>query len=170
MIFELIAAVALAAAGVGVAMLLRRLAPVLPKWIVPAAAGVGMIGYAVWSEYSWHARTVAALPEGVEVLEKIESRAPWRPWSYVAPQVLRLSAVDVADARRNPAAPGMVMTNVILMERFAPTIVAPVLVDCVEGRRADIADGVEFDEDGVPRPDRWLPLEDGDALRDALCV
>ncbi|MEM6439176.1 MAG: hypothetical protein AAF763_05695 [Pseudomonadota bacterium] len=170
MIFELIAAIVAAVAAAGLAMLLRRVAPAAPKWLVPAAAGAGLLGYSIWSEYSWHGRTVAALPEGVVVLEAIESRAMWRPWSYAAPQVLRFSAIDAGAARRNPDVPHMVIANVILMQRFAPTVVAPVLVDCAGGRRADIADGVAFDEDGAPRVDRWRRMDEGEPLRAALCA
>lgn len=170
MIFELIAAVVAAVAGAGIAMLLRRMIPAVPKWVVPVAAGAGMLGYSIWSEYTWRDRTVAALPDGVVVMEEIESRALWRPWTYAAPQVLRFSAVDAAAARRNPSAPGLVMANVILMQRFAPTIVAPVLVDCAEGRRADIADGVDFDDDGVPVVEAWRPMDEEEPLRAALCA
>ncbi|MEM1313092.1 MAG: hypothetical protein AAGI51_00950 [Pseudomonadota bacterium] len=170
MIFELIAAVVAALSGAGIALLARRMVPASPKWIVPVAAGAAMLGYSIWSEYTWRDRTVAALPEGVVVMEEIESRAMWRPWTYAAPQVLRFSAVDAAAARRNPDVPSMVMANVILMQRFAPTIVAPVLVDCAEGRRADIADGVEFDDDGAPLVEAWRPMAEEEPLRAALCA
>jgi hypothetical protein len=45
-----------------------------------------------------------------------------------------------------------------------------VLVDCTRGRRADIADGVDFDARGVPRPARWTRLASGDPLLRALCA
>lgn len=168
---ELVAAVALGAAAAGVVMLLNRLVGGrLPRWATPAATGLAMIGYAVQSEYAWYPRTVAGLPEGVEVLTAVESDALWKPWTYAAPQVLRFAAVDAAGARTNPAAPGMVLAEVYVFERFAPTARAPVLVDCAERRQADVADGVPFDADGVPRPERWSPLPEGAPLLAALCA
>ena len=67
MLFELIAAVVTGVALAGVAMLLRWLSRgLLPKWIVPTMAGLGMLGYSIWSEYSWFDRMNLALP-GIEV-------------------------------------------------------------------------------------------------------
>lgn len=167
---ELVAAVALGAAVAGVAMLLNRLlGGRLPRWATPVAAGLGMLGYTVQAEYAWYPRTTAALPPGVEVLTAIESAAPWKPWTYARPQVLRFSAVDAAGKRTHPEAPGLVLAEVYLFERFAPTASAPVLVDCDGARQADIADGVAFDAAGAPQPELWRPLPPDAPLLSALC-
>jgi hypothetical protein len=170
MILEFVATLALGFAAGGVALLLRRLSGGrAPAWLVPVAAGAGMLGYAVWSEYTWFPRTQEALPQGVEVIATAESSVVWKPWTLIWPQTTRLLAVDAAGARTHEAAPGWVIADVLAMERFAPSAAGPVLVDCTEGRSAELADGVEFDADGVPRPESWTELAADDPLLDALC-
>src|SRR5690606_22292277 len=83
MFFELIAAVVAGVAVAGIAMGLRWISRgFLPKWIVPAAAGLGMLSFAIWSEYSWFERNVATQPTGVIVAWNNEQRSFLRPWSY----------------------------------------------------------------------------------------
>ena len=91
MFFELIATITIGVGAAGVAMLARRLSGRrLPGWVTPVTAGAAMIGFVLWAEYSWYGRTVAALPDGVEVATANESRQVYRPWTYVAPLTDRL--------------------------------------------------------------------------------
>ena len=167
---ELIAAIALGAGAAGVAMLARRLAPALPRWCVPAAMGLGMIGYAIWLDYAWFGQSREALPDGFEVVVSVEDSAAWKPWTYLAPTVSRFAAVDVATAKHNAARPDLVIADIVLFQRYVKPSKVPVLVDCPGRRRADISDGVDFDADGVPQTDRWIDLDAGDPLLVALCA
>ncbi len=68
MFLELIATIFAGIACAGVAMLLnlatgRR----LPRWILPIAAGAGMIAMTISNEYTWFDRTAERLPDGVEI-------------------------------------------------------------------------------------------------------
>ncbi len=169
MLIDLIATVAAGFGAGGVALLLRRMSGGrLPGWITPTAAGLAMIGYQIHADYDWRDGAEAALPDGVTVLREIETTAWWKPWTLVFPYVNRFSAVDVAAARTHPDAPGMKLAQIYLMAQRAPTIALPVLVDCVEGRWADIADS-RFDADGMPQDPNWVEMPADDPMRAALC-
>lgn len=169
MILDFIATVCAGFALAGVALALRALSRRrLPAWIVPAAAGLGMLGFAVWNEYTWYPRTVAALPDGVVVARAQEESAPWRPWSYVRPIVTRFSAVDTRVSRTNPGAPGQVLTTVVLVGRWQPGMTVPVLFDCESSRRAPLTGDTplaEIDGTGLS----WEELPPTDETLRAAC-
>ena len=108
--------IAVFAAGFGAAGLVLCLNIItrgrLPKWVMPVAAGAAMIGFTIWSEYTWYPRTLLTLPEGIEVAETYEHSAFYRPWTYAKPFVNRFLAVDQATLRRNDQVEGQVMASV----------------------------------------------------------
>lgn len=170
MLIELIATLALGAAVAGIVLLLSRFSKSnLPRSFAPVAAGIAMIGFQVWSEYAWFDRTASALPSGIKVTEQYTQAVPWRPWTYLMPQVNRFVAVDVETARRHPNQPDQVMADVFLFTRFAPTVSVPQLVDCKTSRRADIADGVKFGDSGQVLDPGWTEAGADDPLLAALC-
>lgn len=155
MLFELIAVVAAGFMGGGVASVARRVAKGLPRWTVPFAAGGAMMIVAVSLEYSWFSRTAQSLPDGVEVALTHESRAPWRPWTYVAPFVDRFIAVDRASVRTHEAAPDLRMVDLVAFARWSAPQRLGVVLDCEDGRRADLVPGVTFGEDGRIEGATW---------------
>jgi hypothetical protein len=170
MLLEFIAAIAL---GLGVAGLVLGLnfatGKRLPGWLMPAAAGVAMIGFMVYMEYSWQARTSAQLPAGVEITA-VSSESSWyRPWTYLKPLSLRMVAVDTRRQRTNPAQPDWVMTTVILMGRWMPAREIPVVFDCANARRADLHSGVELGPDGQLIGADWRQLPTDDPALRASC-
>ncbi|SDE13891.1 hypothetical protein [Aquimonas voraii] len=170
MLFELIAVIASGFCLAGLALTLRwLLRGRLPTWLVPAAAGLGMLSYSVWSEYSWLERARSTLPVTAEVVSTNEVRAWYRPWTYVVPQVNRLIAIDRAELKRNPAQPGKVLAGVLLMGRWEPTRKIGVMFDCVEAKRADLLDGVQFDDSGALQGAHWIDLAAGDPLLAVAC-
>lgn len=165
--------IAIIAAGFGLAGLalslniaLRRR---LPQWIVPAAAGAGMLLMAIWFEYSWFERTTGTFPEGVAVASTHQARSWYRPWTYVAPLTNRLIAVDHRADRRHADRPGQVMTRVVLAGRWEPTRQFGVVFDCTARRRADLLDGVELGADGNLRNADWRQLGDDDPVLREAC-
>lgn len=170
MLFELIAAVVAGVALAGVAMMLRWLSRgFLPKWIVPAMAGLGMLSYSIWSEYSWFDRMNIALP-GLAVSWKNEQTAFWRPWSYIEPVTTRFTAVDLKSAKRNPNQPGLVMIDILLLARWQPVTPVRVVFDCQNARRADLVDGnVSIADDGSLVGAEWTKLEPDDAALKIAC-
>ncbi|SIO45281.1 hypothetical protein SAMN05444722_2248 [Rhodovulum sp. ES.010] len=166
MFLELIASFVAAFAAAGIVLVLNRATGRrLPRWLVPVAAGAAMIGYAVWSEYSWASRTVAGLPEGVVEVDRVAERRPWKPWTYLAPQVTRLMAADVAGAATREDAPGVRLVTLYAFARWQPTRSIPVLVDCDAAARADVTDAAL----AAPAQADWRPLGPDDPLIRAVC-
>jgi len=98
MIWELVATVFAGLGGAGIALLIRKLSKqAAPKWLVPAFAGLCMLGFQVQGEYDWYDHQTGLLPTGVVVVKAVEEKAIWRPWSYVFPQTTRFIAADVAN-------------------------------------------------------------------------
>jgi hypothetical protein len=141
----------------------------MPRRLLPLAVGIGMLGYAVWSEYSWASRTAAALPAGVEVIERLPQRSPWRPWTYLAPPHTRMVAIDRGAIRRNPAHPDIVLVDLVLLERWLPARRVVRLIDCTGPRTADVTDPAAFAEGGLPPADAWSPLRPEGPLARAVC-
>ena len=130
MFFELIATFAAGIAAAGLALIANHLTGGrLPRWTLPVAAGIAMLGYTIWSEYTWGPRTRAALPEGVEVLMTVEEARFWKPWSYVIPQTTRIMALDRASVQTNAQAPGILSADLYFFARWTPPAKRPQLVD-----------------------------------------
>lgn len=170
MLMELIATFALGFAAAGVVMTLRRFSALrLPRWSTPVAAGLAMIGFTLWSEYTWYSRTEAALPESFAVVTKHEHSSMFRPWTQLAPFVDRFSAVDTKALRRNEQQPGQVMTEVLMVARHGSNAKLPVLIDCPGTRRADLSDGMKFNEAGALVDADWHELTSDDPLLKTIC-
>ncbi|MCU9839709.1 MULTISPECIES: hypothetical protein [Ruegeria] len=170
MFLELIGTLVAGLALAGVVMALNRLlGGRLPRWLAPVAAGCGMIGVTIASEYGWYARTRAPLPDAMQIIETVESRALYRPWTYVVPFVNRFAAIDAGSVRTNPAQPGQRLVDLYLFGRWAPVSKLPVLVDCDGFRRANLADGAEFGADGAVLNADWRQPPAGDPLIVATC-
>lgn len=170
MLFELIAVVVAGFAGAGIALLARRAFSLLPRWLVPLFAGAAMLATAISLEYSWYGRTVAGLPEGVEVGLAHENRAPWRPWTYAVPYVDRFIAVDRRSALTHEAAPGQRIVNLYVFGRWAPTQRVRAVFDCEAGRRADLVAGVRLAEDGAIEGATWHETGLDDPVTRAACA
>jgi hypothetical protein len=161
-------AVGLTMAGIGlVARHLSRWR--LPKWIVPACAGVGMLFYAIWSEYTWFDRTILRLPDGVVVASVGQDRAFWRPWTYAAPITARFIAVDRRSLKPDAEQPGFVAVDIVLMARWVDPIPVKALFDCNGHRRADMLPGVSLGPDGTLQGGNWYQLSADDPVMAATC-
>lgn len=64
MFWELIATFIAGLGASGIVLSLRLIFKKIPKWLVPAAAGLGMIGFGVFNEYDWYRHTSTRLPGG----------------------------------------------------------------------------------------------------------
>ncbi len=166
MIFELIATFAVGIGAAGLALVAGHLSRGrLPRYVAPIVAGIAMLIYAVWSEYTWAERTVGTLPESVEVLVSVDETRFWKPWTYVVPQTTRLMVLDRAGVQTNPAAPSMLLADIYLFGRWAPPVKRPQLVDCANGARADVSEEALSD----PSQAEWMAVGAEDPLIKALC-
>ena len=164
MFFVLVGVVFAGLAGAGAAMIAGRITRGrLPRWTVPAAAGLAMLAATIASEYGWYPRVRAALPDGLVVVDAAETRAPWRPWTYLRPFVSRFVALDTAMVRANDADPALRMVDLYLYGRWAPVQGVQVAVDCAGGRRADPSEGAEG-------PLRWRAVGPDDAILRLACA
>jgi len=167
MFLELIATFAAGIAAAGCALLAGRLSGGrLPRWFTPVAAGLAMLAYTIWSEYSWASRTVAALPQGVAVAETVDETIAWKPWTYLAPQTTRLIAVDTAGALVNPETPQVRLVDLYLFGRWQPTAKRPQLIDCTAPARADVTEAALAE----PAAADWVSVDADDPLVAAACA
>ncbi|MCB1971655.1 MAG: hypothetical protein H6851_11100 [Geminicoccaceae bacterium] len=170
MIMELVATFALGLGVAGVVLVLRFLSRGrLPGYLVPIAAGLGMITFTIWGEYSWFSRVEAGLPDNVVVLGEFSNSVPYRPWTYVFPQINRFSAVDLGSRKRHPDHPDLNMVDVFLVAHREPTRTLTMFVDCAGRRSAEVDGALMLDDNGAPEDANWIGLDGSDPLLVAVC-
>jgi hypothetical protein len=114
MFWHLIAALVAAVAGAGIALLLRSLSRKrLPKWLIPAFAGLGMLAYTIHYEYTWFDTKQARLPAGSVVVASEEGEMLWRPWTMLFPMPLGYTVLDTANAQVEETSQGRVARFVL---------------------------------------------------------
>ncbi len=141
----------------------------MPRKLLPLVIGAAMLAYGVWSEYSWSWRTAAALPAGVVVIDEIAESRPWKPWTYLFPEVGRMIAIDRNGMRRNERFPGLVMVDVVLLERWLPARHVVQIIDCANARLADATATTELTEGALPPTGAWVELKRDSSLYRAVC-
>ncbi len=170
MILEFLAVIVAGFGGGGAALIAHRLSGRrLPDWIAPFGGAAGMVLMVVYLEYSWAGRFEAALPPEISVVSRNEVRVWYRPWTYAVPLSTRLIAVDNRLRQRNEINPDLVMTGVVLKERWALTFGFKSVFDCANARRADMTEGTELDATGVPVGADWYQLSPDDVFLQAAC-
>ena len=170
MFFEMVATLVSGFAGAGVVLLLSKISGGrLPKWAMPVGAGLAMILTTIANEYAWYDRTQETLPEGMEVIQTVENKAIYRPWTYVKPFTERFIALDEPSLRTHDARPNMRMADVYFFGRWSAPEKMVMLADCAAGRRAPLIDGVSFDADGEITGVDWFAPGEGDPLVTAIC-
>ena len=170
MFLELFATLVMGLGVAGLVMLANKvLRGRLPRWTVPASAGIAMIAFSIWSEYSWYPRTADSLPEPIVIAWTNSVSAPWKPWTYVLPQTTRFVAVDTASIRTNDALPGQRMVHLYLMGRWATGQQIRILLDCPGARRVDLLENVAMDANGAVDPDAWVTMDPADPVLTTAC-
>lgn len=66
----------------------------LPKWLIPVSAGIGMLSYLAYYDYTWFDFKRSQLPTESVVVEQGRAGNFFRPWSYVAPPVSSFVVLD----------------------------------------------------------------------------
>ncbi|KEP69785.1 hypothetical protein DL1_01790 [Thioclava dalianensis] len=143
----------------------------LPKWAMPAAIGAALIGYTIWNEYSWYPHTRDAMPDTVVVLQAVDERVAWRPWTYLVPMVTRFMAVDGAQVTHPIASrPDLAETDLLLIGRWQPLQTVPTVYNCDDGQRADLIAGASLNSDGTLSGGKWVKLSAQDPGLQAVCA
>ncbi len=169
MFYELLATVFAGFAGGGLVYLASRMTRgFIPRSMVLIVAALSMLGFSIWNEYNWFPHSRAQLPDGVEVVAASESKAWYRPWTYVTPFVSRFAALDTNSVQRNEDVPQQRIADLYLMERWRSALGVRIAVDCEKPGQARLAD-VTYDDGGAMVSDRWEVLEADDPLIAAAC-
>lgn len=156
MFLELIATFAIGFAGAGLMLFTNMLTGKrLPRWMTPVMAGAAMIGFTIFNEYSWFHRTANALPQGVQIAKTVEQKMLYRPWTYVVPYIDRFIAIDILSLKQNKKFPNQRILDLLVYGRWAPTSRIRAIFDCKNGKRADLTDGVRFEDDGSLSGTTW---------------
>ena len=170
MAFELLAAIVTAVAFAGMAHLVWRLSGRrLPRWIVPAAAAIGLIGFTVWSEYDWFGRVSAELPPGVEVVWSESGANGLRPWTHLFPLTTRFVAMDTREVATHPANAALRLVPVYDIARWTPTRDGKMVFDCAAGRQVLLTDRVIIDDQGNLSGAEWVTAGPEDAFQKQAC-
>ena len=170
MALELIAAVIAAVGMGGIALGLRKMTRnALPSWIVPVFAGVGLLSYAIWSEYDWFRRVSTGLPEGVVVAWQAEEPTALRPWTFVFPFTNRFVAVDTRGVVQHPQAQNLAMARTFTFARWQPTRDGFLVVDCEGHRQVPLVDGMEITDEGELKGAEWISVPADDAFQQVVC-
>ena len=171
MALELIAAIVAAFAFAGLAMMARKLAGGrLPRWLVPAAAGLGLLSFTVWSEYDWFSRVSGALPAGVVVVHAEAGATPLRPWSYLFPVTTSFVALDSSATVAHPEAAGLRMARLYSFTRWRGVTEGLMIVDCPGARQVLVTEGVAVTADGEMTGGTWVMPGPDDKIQQAACT
>ncbi|PPB79535.1 hypothetical protein LV82_02817 [Albidovulum inexpectatum] len=170
MLFDFVSTITAGIGAAGLVLIVDRLTGRrLPKGIVPAIAGLAMIAFTLWNEYSWADRVRGAYPDSAAVTFRNERRDFWRPWTLVVPVTTRMTIVEYgpdADLPPNPG-PDYRYARISLIERWNPVYAVTTLYDCAKGRRID---GVAAGTDpGTIDPAAWHVLDPQDPGLQAAC-
>lgn len=141
----------------------------LPRWTLPALIGASMIGYSIWNEYTWFDRIAGELPPSVAVVSQGERSAFWAPWTYAWPVTVRFIALDTRTRVESRERPGLVVTELLLVERWQPTRKVQSAFDCPQARRADLTSGARVKPDGTLEGAHWQRMEPGDPVLRVAC-
>lgn len=161
MLWELIATVSAGLGAAGIALMLRLLFKRLPRSLIPAAAGLGMLLFQVYSEYTWFQHTRSLLPASTVVVAEFPQTAFYKPWSYYRPQVLKFAAVDRNNTAALPHNPQQLQTHLYLFERRMSAHSWPLLIDCQTRLQANLPAAGQ-------QPD-WQQTEYSHRIAEALC-
>ena len=147
MLLEFMAVIVAGGAMAGIFIGLGKLTKgALPKWTVPAAAGLGMLLTSIAIEYSWYETNTAELPTGSTVIDTAEVQVFYKPWTYVWPYVDGLLAIgpvtETGDLRE---------TSVHRRMRWQTPETVNIQMDCGQGTIARALVGGGY-ESPVPIP------------------
>lgn len=171
MLWELLATVFAGLGAAGIALAVRALTRRrLAAWSIPVCAGGAMLGFQIYSEYTWFSHQQSLLPDDVVVVRQVKETAPWRPWSYLYPQTVRFIAVRVGEGAINQVNRDLVLADVFLFERRMAARQVPQIFHCEAAARANLSDELELLPPGAPLNDQWTPLERSDELLQAVCT
>lgn len=147
MFWEIIATVFAGFLFAGLVMPIRLFYKKMPKWIIPAMVGLGMICFQILSEYTWYPNTKDNLPDGAVVVATVPKTTWFRPWSYVKPQIFQFVVLDGKHV--NEVATGIKQARLYFFERRLPAQELLAVFDCTNERQAYVPNEQHFDPNAL---------------------
>lgn len=130
MLWEIIATASAGIGAAGIALLVRMLFKQSPKWLVSVSAGMGVLLFAVYNEYTWADYTQSRLPKGSVVVAEIPHTAFYKPWSYIKPQILQFVVADKTGVQSLDNQPHIKQVPLYFFERRMKAHQLTILVNC----------------------------------------
>ena len=169
MLLTLVGAIVFGIAVAGTLLLAINVLRVpIPRWSIPAAAGLSVLGFSIYLDYTWFGRLEAALSPRSVIAETYGDASPFKPWTFLARPTTRFVAVDAESLKRVRGAPNVVQAIVVGVARWQPTWTRPMLFDCARPRRADLAAAPVVGADGELVGVDWVVVDPEDGLRLAV--
>ncbi|MFZ3155823.1 hypothetical protein [Pseudomonas sp.] len=110
MLWTILAIVVSGLGAAGIAMLLRKLTRNrLPKWIIPAFGGLGMLSYQIYYEYSWFEHQLQRQPAESVLVASETGEVFWRPWTFFWPMTTAFTVLDSKSLQRQEADAGVIV-------------------------------------------------------------
>jgi hypothetical protein len=139
------------------------------RWIYPASIAAGMLGFNMWSEYTWEERQRSAWPQLLVARTEAET-SPLRPLSYFVTPVNQITAIDRTRTLVHPEQPDLVRATVVRMARWQPVNAVEMVFNCATQDVALVLPEVRFGADGTMTGALWQPLSPEDALLRTACA
>ena len=137
-----------------------------PKWIIPAFAGLGMLGYLIHGEYTWYDHKQDMLPEEAVVVDTETDGILWRPWTFAFPYVTAFSTVDTKSISQDTTNPDIVRFTLYRFEQKLTDAISHRvhILNCQSRELAPLG------SDGTPRVDNMKMLDSTDRLLTTVCT
>ena len=130
----------------------------LPRWLIPVAAGGGMIAMTISSEYTWFGRTAASTaPRRPKIAATVEEETWFRPWTRLWPYTKRFRGSSTPVPRAPmPNLPDQRLADLYFFGRWSPVQPGPDASSTAPPRgRAVLIDGATFTADGSVADADW---------------
>lgn len=167
MLWTILAIVTSGLGAAGIALLLRKLSRNrLPKWIIPVFAGLGMLTYQIYYEYSWFDHQLARQPAEAVLVSSEVGHVFWRPWTYHWPMITAFTVLDTKSLQRQESAGSMVAAfNLYRFEKQHVDRVShqPYLLNC------STAELLPLNAQNTPQLDQMKRIEREEALYQRAC-
>lgn len=166
MFWTFVATVFCGLGAAGIALAIRTAtAKKAPRWIIPVFAGLGMLGYLIYGEYTWYDHKRSLLPEEAVVVNEEQQGLFFRPWTFVFPYVTAFSTVDIKSIETDTTDSDIVRFT---LYRFDQTVTDAVshrvhLIHCAKREL------VPLTSDGSPAINNLKVLPASDPLYEIVC-
>ena len=132
------------------------------KRFAPFSAGACMLMAVIVGEYQWASHQISQLPQTAKVVTEVRPVSGFKPWTWFAPPVQRLSALDIALTEYAP----IVLADVYLLAKWQAPLKTQQWFHCTKHQRANSAPQAAPPPEGAGA---WSSLDRDDAYLQLAC-